>query len=271
MQEYSLADLRKLFQLPPALIRKLGQAGCIAHPGSRGKGIYTFQDLSILRVASALKAANIPSSKIVAALTQIQTVLPADRGLSTVAVAASGKGIAVHDGSGEREASGQYALPLRVNQKTGRIAHLQRSPRSTTGSVADDHHRRGRMLEDTDPVAARAAYLATLRIQEDHLEASIDLGRLLHEDGQLKEAENVYRLAMSKSSSAILSYNLAIVLEDLDRAEEAIAMYHEALARDPLLHDAHFNLSRLYEIGRRPRDALRHLLAYQRHISRYGE
>jgi hypothetical protein len=38
-----------------------------------------------------------------------------------------------------------------------------------------------------------------------------------------------------------------------------------------LLHDAHFNLSRLYELTHRPRDALKHLLAYQRHLSRYGE
>ena len=108
-----------------------------------------------------------------------------------------------------------------------------------------------------------------MRIKDDHLEARINLGRLLHLDGQLKEAEQVYRQA--KSSSALLSFNLAILLEDLEREEEAVAAYHDALAQDPLLHDAHFNLSRLYENAERPREALRHLLAYQRHISRYGE
>ena len=269
MQEYSLADLKKLFGLPPALIRKLGQAGCIAHTDSRGKSAYTFQELSILRVAGALRSADIPSAKIVAALRQIQAGLPAGRGLSSVALAASGKAVAVHDGSGEREASGQYALPLLVNQKTGLIAPLRRPDEASTLSRADDHHRRGRMLEDTDTAAARAAYRAALRAQDDHVEAIIDLGRLLHLDGQLEEAEKVYRLA--KSSSAILSFNLAVLLEDLQREEEAVAMYHDALAQDPSLHDAHFNLSRLYEMARRPRDALRHLLAYQRHVSRYGE
>jgi hypothetical protein len=37
------------------------------------------------------------------------------------------------------------------------------------------------------------------------------------------------------------------------------------------MHDAHFNLSRLHEKANRPREALRHLLAYKRHIARYGE
>ena len=68
MQEYSLADLKRLFGLTPALIRKLGQAGFIAPPKSRGKSPYSFQDLLVLRVAGALKAAKISTPKITAAL-----------------------------------------------------------------------------------------------------------------------------------------------------------------------------------------------------------
>ncbi len=127
----------------------------------------------------------------------------------------------------------------------------------------------GTCCEEPDVVAARAAYLAALSAQEDHLEARINLGRLLHMDGQLQDAERMYRQA--KSSSALLSFNLAILLEDLEREEEAVAAYRDALAQDPLMHDAHFNLSRLHEKANRPREALRHLLAYKRHIARYGE
>jgi tetratricopeptide (TPR) repeat protein len=224
----------------------------------------------VLRLASALKAAKIPSPRIVAALRHIQTVLPPGREFSTIALAASGKSLAVHEGPREWEASGQYALPLAINEKVGQLARLRhpgQPPRDW--SRADDHYTRGHMLEDTDVAAARAEYLAALDVQADHLEARINLGRLLHLDGQLKAAERVYRQA--KSPNAVLSFNLAVVLEDLGRTEEAIAAYHQALALDPLLHDAHFNLSRLYELIHRPRDALKHLLAYQRHISRYGE
>ncbi|MBC8027219.1 MAG: tetratricopeptide repeat protein [Steroidobacteraceae bacterium] len=269
MQEYSLADLKRLFGLPPALIRKLGKAGCITQPAHQGTTQYTFQDLLVLRVAGALKAAKISASKITAALEQIRADLRPGQVPPTISLAASGKNIAVREGSREWEASGQYALPLLPNKITGQLAHLKRPDEAPPASLAHDHYSRGHSLEDTDVVAARAAYLAALRLQEDHLDARINLGRLLHLDGQLKEAEELYRQA--KSSSALLSFNLAILLEDLDREEEAIAVYRDALAQDPLLHDAHFNLSRLHEKANRPRDALRHLLAYRRHISRYGE
>ena len=90
MQEYSLADLKRLFGLPPALIRKLSDAGFITPPAPRGKSKYTFQDLLVLRVAGALKAAKISTPKITEALEQIRSALPSGR-LAPIALAASGK------------------------------------------------------------------------------------------------------------------------------------------------------------------------------------
>jgi tetratricopeptide (TPR) repeat protein len=219
-------------------------------------------------VAGALKAAKISTPKIAAALEKIRGALPSGR-LPAIALAASGKDLAVREGSCEWEASGQYALPLSPKAAAGEVAELRRPSELPAAAIAHDYFLRGHTLEDTDVAAARAAYLAALSVQEEHLEARINLGRLLHLDGQLKEAEKLYRQA--KSSSALLSFNLAILLEDLERDEEAVAAYREALAQDPLLHDAHFNLSRLHEKAKRPREALRHLLAYRRHIDRYGE
>jgi tetratricopeptide (TPR) repeat protein len=268
MQEYSLADLKRLFGLTPALIRTLSQAGFINQPAPRGKSKYTFQDLLVLRVAGALKAAKISTPKIAAALEQIRSALPSGR-LPAIALAASGKDLVVREGAREWEASGQYALPLIPRAAAAQVANLRPTPEVSAASLAHEHFQRGHMLEDSDVVAARAAYLAALSVSEDHLEARINLARLLHLDGQLKEAERLYRQA--KTSSALLSFNLAILLEDLEREEEAVAAYRDALAQDPLLHDAHFNLSRLHEKADRPRDALRHLLAYRRHIARYGD
>ena len=257
MQEYSLADLKRLFGLTPALVKKLSQAGFITQPKARGKTGFSFQELLVLRVAGALKAAKISTPKIAAALEQIRSALPSGR-LPAIALAASGKDVAVREGIREWEASGQYALPLAVKPVAGQVAELRRAVEPPAMVQAHEHYERGHQLEETDLGAARAAYLAALSMQEDHLEARINLGRLLHLDGQLEEAEQMYRQA--KSSSAMLSFNLATLLEDLEREEEAVAAYREALAQDPMMCDAHFNLSRLHEKANHPLEALKHLL-----------
>jgi tetratricopeptide (TPR) repeat protein len=100
-----------------------------------------------------------------------------------------------------------------------------------------------------------------LAADPSHAEARINLGRLLHLRGGHLDAEAVYR---GGGSHPLLLFNLAVLLEDLNRNAEAIAAYREALAIDPELTDAHFNLARLYELSGDPRAALRHLLAYRR-------
>src|SRR3954469_10163576 len=149
MQEYSLADLKRLFGLPPALVRKLSQAGFIAPPKLRGKSQYSFQDLLVLRVAGALKAAKISTPKISAALEQIRGAIPSGR-LPAIALAASGKDLAVREGAREWEASGQYALPLVIERAMAEVAELRRSPEASAEFLAHEHFRRGHLLEESD-------------------------------------------------------------------------------------------------------------------------
>jgi tetratricopeptide (TPR) repeat protein len=270
LHEYSQADLTRLLRLPASLVGALARARYITAPAVAGKTSYTFQDLLILRTASALKAASISTPKIIAALGNIRATLPPGAVLTSLALAASGKDLAVRDGPRVWEAaSGQYALPLN-EAKSATVAALVRAPSRPVGrALAETHYARGHALEESDVAAARAAYLDALQAHADHLDARVNLGRLLHLAGELREAEKVYRAA--RNSSALLSFNLANLLEDLHRDHEAIDAYREALAQDPGLHDAHFNLSRLHERVKQPREALRHLLAYRRHILRHGE
>jgi len=127
---------------------------------------------------------------------------------------------------------------------------------------ASDHFARGFALEATDLAAARERYRAALATYRGHLEASINLGRLQHLNGELAASEKTYRAA--RHASAALSFNLALLLEDLHRDEEAARAYQDALAQDPTLHEAHLHLSQLHERRQRPREALVHLLAFRR-------
>jgi tetratricopeptide (TPR) repeat protein len=68
----------------------------------------------------------------------------------------------------------------------------------------------------------------------------------------------------------LLSFNHAVLLEDLGREPDAIRAYRGALALDPEFADAHFNLARLYERAQDAKSSLRHLLAYRRVTDRQG-
>ena len=149
-----------------------------------------------------------------------------------------------------------------MKAKRKKPAATRRVPAPAQRRRASVHFARGFALEATDVGAARDAYAAALTVHEGHLEASINLGRLLHLSGELEAAEATYRAA--EHASALLAFNLALLLEDLRRDQEAIRAYREALALEPTLHEAHFHLGMLHERLKMPREALKHLLAYRR-------
>jgi tetratricopeptide (TPR) repeat protein len=127
---------------------------------------------------------------------------------------------------------------------------------------AHEHYLRGLDLEEADRIAARQAYESCLAGDCRHLEARINLGRLLHLEGLHADAEKIYR--DTQEADATLYFNLAVLLEDLDRDHDAAQFYREAIVHDPGMADAHLNLSMLLERSGQTQSAFRHLLAYHR-------
>jgi tetratricopeptide (TPR) repeat protein len=96
----------------------------------------------------------------------------------------------------------------------------------------------------------------------------VNLGRLLHEQGLVEEAERHYRQALHESPNhATAAFNLAIAFEDLDRPADAIEAYRMALVTEPRLADAHYNVARLYDKAGKKAAALRHLSIYRRLVA----
>jgi tetratricopeptide (TPR) repeat protein len=276
MQEFDSKDLKRLFGIPASHVRTLIRAGHISpakKAGKSGKLAYSFQDLIVLRTLGSLRAAKIPTKRINRTLREIRSSLPGELPLSGLSIVAVGDRIVVREGRSLRESeTGQYTLALEVIDQDGALLMIDRhsnaeakaAPRAIAALAEDAaaHFERAMDLEESDEAAARAAYEACLALDERHVEARVNLGRLLHLQGRLREAERVYRGI--DAAEALLSFNLAVLLEDLEREDEAAVAYREALAQDPALADAHFNLARLYEQAGNQKDALRHLLAYRR-------
>jgi tetratricopeptide (TPR) repeat protein len=268
MHAYNSKDLERLFGLPASAVRSLARAGHISPIKRAGRLHYSFQDLLMMRTASALRAANISAHRINRTLQSFRETLPTGAASNQRSLTAMGNQIAIREGKMLWEsASGQYALDL--GEDKGELHVISRPvPAVPVGKSADELYAQAFALEDADPDAACAAYEVTLEADPQHVEARINLGRLLHMAGRLAEAERVY-LEASKPESLIV-FNLAVVLEDLKREPDAIAAYRESLALDPGLADAHFNLARLYERAKNPKASLRHLLAYRRMMDRQG-
>ncbi len=270
MHEFDTKDLQRLFGIPASQVRALIRAGHIRPLKQSGRLRYSFQDLLVLRTAGALRAAKIPAQKINRTLRQIRASLPSSLPLSGLSIVALGDRIVVREGRALRESdTGQYALALEFVDQGGDILVIDRRRGAAAAPAsAEAEFDKALSLEDSDAAAAQAAYAACLAADPQHLEARLNLGRLLHMEGRLREAEQLYR--SQEAAEPLILYNLAVLLEDLEREPEALAAYREALALDPKLADAHFNLARLHERAGQATDALRHLLAYRRLTSEQG-
>src|SRR5882757_5803085 len=195
MHAYDTKDLERLFGLPASAVRALARSGNIDPVRRAGRLHYSFQDLLVLRTASALRAANISSQRINRTLQQLRSALPAGSDLNRLSLTALGNRIAIREGQTLREPeTGQYALALEIVEEKGRLHVITRQDSAAEPATsADEHYARALALEDTDPQEARLAYQACLEADPNHLEARLNLGRLLHIGGRLAEAEQVSR------------------------------------------------------------------------------
>lgn len=267
---YSLKDVAELLALPETQLRGFVRSGLLSPSrGARGELRFGLQDLVLLRTAKALLA-HVPPRKLHRALTRLKAQLPRGRSLTGVRITAAGEDLLVRDGGAAWEAdSGQGVLDFDVADLAREVAPLARraAARALAASEelsADAWFELAEDLEPFEAERARDAYRRCLELDPHHVDAHVNLGRLLHEAGQTRAAETHYRMALVlRPQDATAAFNLGVALEDLARPADAVAAYERALRADPDNADAHFNVSRLLERAGRKAAALRHLKAYR--------
>jgi DNA-binding transcriptional MerR regulator len=268
LQHFGTAEVSRLADIPVRSVRAMVRAGYVTPArGPRGVLRFSFQDLVVLRTARDLLAASVPPRRVGTALRAMRRQLPPDLPARGLSVTAAGERIVVNEGGNKRDVlSGQLLLALEVRLEDGAIQLIdQTSARAKArASPAEECLRQfeaALALEEVDPDAAVEAYRACV-MRHAHAGARANLGRLLHLQGQISEAVQVY-LGAPQDDAGVL-YNLGVALEDLGRAPEAIAAYRRVIDLDKDHEDAHHNIARLYqESGDRQR-ALRHWNAYRR-------
>ena len=266
MREYGVRDVERLLNLPRSTILRLIHAGFVSPGrGPRREYRFSFQDLILLRTARALAAARLSPQRITRSLRDLRRKLPATVPLSGLRISAIGERVIVKEGRARWQAdSGQYLLDLEVDPADGSL-NVTAPKEGIPAPRAEEFFDQGLRLEGGNARAARDAYERALAVDPAHLDAHINLGRLLHESGRLADAERAYRRALQAcGADPVLLYNLGVLLEDMGRKEEAAEAYERTLHRNPQMVDCHYNLALLCEELGRPKQAIRHMAQYRR-------
>lgn len=267
MNGYTVRDVASLLDIPEQRVRALVRAGVIdGARGPRNEYVFSFQDLILLRTAAELSRANVSLRRIGAALSRLRAELPHGRSLTELRIHASGDEVVVRDSSEPpwNPQSGQFHIEFDTRDLAAKVAPLTRAtPVPTEDRSAGEWFELGVELEPTDPEQARAAYENAIRADPTLCEPRVNLGRLLHETGLLAEAEQHYRAALELHEHALAAFNLGVLLEDMQRPADAIRAYGRALASDPQLAEAHYNLAQLYEKRGDRMSAIRHFNGYR--------
>ncbi len=273
---YSTRDLAHLVGVSEARVRSFVREGFL-HPrrGPGGRHRFTFPDVVLLRAAQGLRAAGVSPHRVRQALRRLHDALPAGRPLASARIAAVGSEIVVRDAAGAWEPlSGQSLIDFEVRELAENAAPFaQRAARDARARAeqlsAADWFELGLDLEATAPQEARDAYRRALELDPHHADAHVNLGRLLHEQGQIGAATEHYRRAVAlQPDDATAHYNLGVALEDQNLLPAALRAYQEAIEQDPEFADAYFNLAGVYEKLGKSAVALRHLKTYRQLLRR---
>jgi tetratricopeptide (TPR) repeat protein len=271
MTGYTTRQVAEILGLTEERVRSFARAGLLEPQRGPGNSLrFTFQDIVLLRTAKGLLDQEVPARRVRSALLSLRVQLPQGRPLSAVRVSAVGDRVLVldQDTAWEPE-TGQVALDFSVGELAVRVEPFAPDVAPSEGDdgelSADDWYDVALDLEAVSVEKARTAYRRAIALDPGHAEAHLNLGRLLHEVGDVAGAESHYRQACAADpESALATFNLGVALEDRGESHEAMAAYRRALKLDDGIAEAHFNLGRLCEAAGDKRGAVLHLAQYKR-------
>lgn len=268
---YSTREVAEILGLSPSQVRTYARTDLLTPArGPRRSYRFRFRDVVLLRAVRDLQAARVPPRKIRRALSRLRERLPEGRSLSSVRIATDGERVLVHDDGAVWDAeSDQLVIDFPVSELADRAAPFARGTvreeRDRDPALdADAWYNIGIDLEAVAVEEAARAYREALEADPGHARALINLGRLLHVEGDPAGAAALYRRALaSEPENPVAAYDLAVALEDVGDVDGAIGLYCRAVRLEPGHADAHHNLARLYERTGNERKAFRHLLRYR--------
>jgi tetratricopeptide (TPR) repeat protein len=264
-------EVASLLGVSESRLRTWVRAGFVRPARGPGKRlVFDFQDLVVLRAARDLLDQGVPLRRVRRALDRLRASLPADRSLTELRLRAEGGEVVVEEaGRAWEPASGQRLLPLDPARREVAVPAAVEPPAEHEApgrrGSGEEWYELGLELESASPDDAAKAYRRALELEPELTGAYLNLGRLLHEQGDLIAAETLYRQALAGCEpEATAAFNLGVVLQDGERWAEAGEAYRRALELEPDYADAYYNLASVYEALGDRTIALQNLQQYRR-------
>ncbi|HET6347324.1 MAG TPA: tetratricopeptide repeat protein [Myxococcota bacterium] len=257
-----------------------------ASPGRGTRAFrFDFRDLALLRTASKLLKQGLAPLRVQRALTRLKEQVAAEMPLSGAQIFSEDGKVLASDGSSMWDAeSGQCLLRFAADRTpeavpTALVLASATPPAPLAGGsrpepsllpdvggteTADYWFDLAIDCEEAEPQKAYEYYLKALACDPEHVEATINVGRLCSASGDPRRAAAYFRLASRMDPEhPVAHFNLAVTLHDMGDLRGAMASYRSALLHDPHFADAHYNLATLLEQQGEPEAAFKHFQAYR--------
>lgn len=269
--QFSVRQVSDMLDLPPTQIRALVADGAITPSiGARGKFLFSFQDLVLLRSVAGLVRSGVAPHRVRSALTMLRDQLPDDALLTEVSLDAGGRSVVVRvDANAWEPVSGQTVLDLDVGAVAEHLAAVVDVPNPAGDDrSAEEWYAFADEIEELDPNAAEDAYRRAIELDATFADAHLNLGRLLHAGGAVGDALVEYRAARAiDGDDATTHYNIGVASQDLGSFEDAVVAYESAIELAPRFADARYNLAAVYEELGHEALAIQQLREYRELIS----
>src|SRR6266498_1054597 len=184
---FTVREVSAMLGLSPSQIRAYAARGVLKpERGERGELRFGFEDLVILRTAGEL-AEKVPERRVRRVLRHLREQLPDEKSLTGVKLTAEGDRVLVRDGENVWNAeSGQELFDFGVAGSRG--LEVSEQPRDLETPIlrnptAEELFELALDVEMISPAEARGAYERVLALDPQHVDARVNLGRILHEGG----------------------------------------------------------------------------------------
>lgn len=260
MEQFTRREVTRILGVSECQLQYWKRLRLVSPQTRLGEKFYSFQDLISLRTIKQLTQARVPARRLRRVMDALGRQLSAVAApLTELRIISDGRRVAVeHEGQVLEPLTGQLRLNFETRTLDAKVRSMRERSAEEWFALALTYETHAR----THPQAIDA-YLRVLEKAPEWLEAYINLGTLLYQQGRLADAADCYRQAVAIApSSALAQFNLGSVLDELGEAQAAEEALRAALRLDPDYADAHYNLALIYEKLRQPARAAIHWRRY---------